>query len=76
MHNEFRQIHQVPPLTLDRKMCDDAKAFAEKLAKTGQRPLNESERMAAGQGENVRIVCNSNYSSSPILTMEQAVIQW
>ncbi|KAL9975354.1 hypothetical protein ACROYT_G012509 [Oculina patagonica] len=41
-HNIFRQIHQVPSMTLDRQMCDQAKAYAEKIAKDGE--LRHSSR--------------------------------
>ena len=70
-HNEFRQIHQVPLMTLDRTMCDEAKAYAEKIAKMGK--LEHSSRKDRHrQGENLSYGCSSNAPQ----TMEEAVTNW
>ena len=63
-HNEFRQIHQVPPMTLDQQLCDDAQAHAEELA--------QSETIGMeNPGENLYMGCSSNLE-----TVEDAVTTW
>uniref|UniRef100_A0A914QNL7 SCP domain-containing protein n=1 Tax=Panagrolaimus davidi TaxID=227884 RepID=A0A914QNL7_9BILA len=50
--NEYRKLHGVPPLTLDQKITNDAQAWADHLAKTGQfehsKNRNYGENLAAG----------------------------
>lgn len=71
MHNEFRQIHQVPPMTLDTEMCEDAKEYAEILAqKGGLQHASKEERK--GKGENLSMGCSSEKAQS----MEEAVTNW
>lgn len=70
-HNDFRQIHQVPLMTLDRGMCDEAKQYAEKLASMGVlQHSSPSER--SGEGENLSMGCSSDKAQS----MEEAVTNW
>uniref|UniRef100_A0A914RBW5 SCP domain-containing protein n=1 Tax=Panagrolaimus davidi TaxID=227884 RepID=A0A914RBW5_9BILA len=50
--NDYRKLHGVPPLTLDKKITKDAQAWAEHLAKNGQlehsKNNNYGENVAAG----------------------------
>ncbi|XP_078365331.1 uncharacterized protein LOC144649653 isoform X1 [Oculina patagonica] len=71
VHNEFRQVHGVPGMTLDRQMCDQAKAWAERLAQRGQLQHSSSQERE-GQGENLSYGCSSNQAQ----TMEEAVTGW
>ena len=58
-------------MTLDRQMCDEAKAYAEKIAKMGS--LQHSTRdQRNGQGENLSMGCSTNAAQ----TMEEAVTNW
>lgn len=57
-HNEYRRTHQVPLMTLDRAMSDQAKAYAGKLAATGTlKHASSAERN--GNGENLYYACTS-----------------
>lgn len=70
-HNTFRAIHKAPPMKLDRKMCDDAKAYAEKIARMGH--LKHSSRDERdGQGENLSKGCSTDKAQA----METAVTNW
>ena len=70
-HNFYRKVHQVPLMTLDRKMCDEAKAYAHKLAQTRTlKHASKEERL--GQGENLSMGCSTNKAQA----MEDAVTNW
>ena len=70
-HNEFRRVHGVPSMTLDREMCDQAKAYAGVLAAQGTlRHSSKEERK--GQGENLYYSCSSQDPG----TTEDAVEAW
>ena len=70
-HNEFRQKHEAPPMKLNREMCDQAKAYAEKIAAMGA--LMHSQRGERdGQGENLSMGCSTSGPQS----MEEAVTNW
>ena len=66
-HNEFRGIHEAPPLALDRQMCDEAEVYAQQLARTGTLMHSSSN-----DGENLSMGCSSNKAQ----TMEEAVTNW
>ena len=67
----FRKVHQVPLMTLNRKMCDEAKAYADKLAQMRTlRHASKEERH--GQGENLSMGCSTNKAQA----MEEAVKNW
>lgn len=70
-HNEFRQIHQVPAMTLDRQMCDKAEEYAQKLAQMGTLQ-HASQQEREGNGENLSMGCSTNQAQ----TMEEAVTNW
>ena len=70
-HNEFRQVHEAPAMTLDRQMCDEAKQYAQTLADMGSLVHSPSSDRV-GQGENLAMECLSN--GSP--TIEDAVTNW
>ena len=70
-YNMFRKVHQVPLMTLDRKMCDEAKAHAEKLSQMGTLEHSSSKELD-GQGENLSMGCSSDSAQ----TMEEAVTNW
>ena len=70
-HNAFRKVHQAPPMTLDRQMCDKAKAYAQKLAEMGSfQHSSKDER--DGNGENLSFGCSSNKAQ----TVEEAATNW
>lgn len=70
-HNKFRQIHQVPLMTLDRQMCDQAKAYAQKLANMGTL-MHSKKQERQGQGENLSMGCSTKKAQA----MDEAVINW
>ena len=70
-HNEFRQVHEAPAMTLDRAMCDSAKAYAERLAQMGTLQ-HSSHQERQGQGENLSMGCSTNKAQ----TMDEAVTNW
>ena len=70
-HNEFRAKHDAPPMKLDRKMCDEAKAYAEVIAQMGQLKHSTSEERG-GHGENLSMGCSSDRAQA----METAVENW
>ncbi|XP_068722772.1 venom allergen 3-like [Montipora capricornis] len=70
-HNEFRRVHGVPSMTLDREMCDEAKAYAGRLAAQGTlKHASREERK--GRGENLYYSCSSEDPG----TTEDAVEAW
>ena len=70
-HNKFRETHGVPLMTLDREMCDQAKAYAVELAQQGTL-MHSSKEKRQGQGENLSMGCSSKKAQ----TMEEAVTNW
>ena len=58
-------------MTLDKKMCDQAKAYAQKLAQIGRLEHSPREERQ-GQGENLAMGC----SSSKAVAMDEAVKNW
>ena len=70
-HNKFRETHGVPLMTLDREMCDQAKAYAVKIAQQGVL-MHSSKRERQGQGENLSMGCSSNKAQA----IEEAVTNW
>ena len=67
-HNEFREIHQVPLMTLDQQLCDDAQAWAEEIARLGT--VQHSHR--EDQGENLSMGCSTRGAQ----TVDEAVTYW
>lgn len=70
-HNEFREIHGVPAMKLNRTMCDEAKAYAEKIAQKGQMKHSTSQERN-GQGENLSMGCSTDMPQA----IETAVENW
>ena len=70
--NEFRQVHGVPAMTLDREMCDEARQYARRLTRMGTLKHSKDEERH-GQGENLSMGCSSDASPQ---TAEQAVKSW
>ena len=58
-------------MTLDREMCDKAKAYAEHLAQLGGL-VHSSRQERDGQGENLAMGCSTNKAQ----IMEEAVTNW
>ena len=58
-------------MTLDRQMCDQAKAYAVKIANEG-RLMHSPRKDREGQGENLSMGCSSNRAQA----MEEAVTNW
>nr|QNH72472.1 toxin candidate TRINITY_DN30054_c0_g1_i2 [Pachycerianthus borealis] len=54
IHNKYRAHHDTEPMTLNPKMCKEAKAYAEILAQEGQ--LRHSNHQRHGDGENLAMV--------------------
>lgn len=52
-------------------MCDQAKAYAQKLAQLGTL-RHSSKEQREGQGENLSMGCSTNKAQ----TMEEAVTNW
>ncbi|XP_068724158.1 Golgi-associated plant pathogenesis-related protein 1-like [Montipora capricornis] len=59
-HNLFRMVHKVPVMTLDRQMCNEAKAYAEKLASW----KNLTHASLTDQGENLYYGCQPGKAAS------------
>ena len=70
-HNKFRKIHLSPEMTLDKKMCDEAKAYARKLANL--RTMIHSSDLK-DQGENLSYGCCTGCDKAR--TVEEAVKGW
>ena len=59
-HNNFRKTHGVPEMTLDRDLCNQAKAYAQKIANTGELIHSLPEERGNSVGENLAYACSSN----------------
>ena len=70
-HNEFRAIHDAPPMKLDRNMCDEAKEYAETIAQMGGLK-HSADTDRPGQGENLSMGCSTNMAQA----IEEAVENW
>ncbi len=70
-HNLFRKIHGSPEMKLNPKMSEEAKKYAEKLAKTGKFE-HSSER--DNEGENLAMKCSSQKGDN--LTAHEATKLW
>ena len=71
MHNEFRQIHQGPAMTLNKTMCNMAQAYAETLAQSGTFQHSSSDERD-GDGENLSFGCATEAAQ----TVDDAVTNW
>ena len=70
-HNEFREVHGVPPMTLNAEMSQEAAAYAEKIANLGQlKHASPEERN--GDGENLSFKCGMEKGQ----TVAEAVTNW
>lgn len=70
-HNRFRAIHGVPPMTLDRAMCNAAAQWAKEIAENGSL-IHTAAEQRPGQGENLSMGC----STAQAQTMKEAVANW
>ena len=68
-HNKFRKIHGTPAMTLNAKMCDEAQAYAEVLAKKGR-----LEHAKVKDGENLAYGCSSGPGAK--LSGAEATKRW
>lgn len=69
-HNNYRRIHDAPPMRLDSNMNQQAAAYAQRLARMGTlQHSTSSER--PGQGENLAMACGSGG-----LSAKRAVDMW
>ncbi|XP_020613454.1 Golgi-associated plant pathogenesis-related protein 1-like [Orbicella faveolata] len=68
-HNIFRQIHQVPQMTLNGEMCKEAEDYAKILARKGS--LEHSKE--TNDGENLAFSCSSDDKTQ---TVGEAVKNW
>lgn len=70
-HNKFRKVHQVPLMTLDKQMSEQATEYAEKLARLGR--LEHSQKTEGeDQGENLAFGCSFDKAQ----TIKEAVTNW
>ena len=65
-HNEYRKIHDAPPMTLDSSMSQDAAAYAQRLAN-----MNTLQHSSSNDGENLAMACGSQG-----LSAQRAVDMW
>ena len=70
-HNKHRSIHAAPPMTLDKTMCQQAAAYATKLANMGTL-MHAPKAQRSGQGENLSMGCSTNAGQ----TVKEAVENW
>ncbi|XP_071053490.1 uncharacterized protein [Onthophagus taurus] len=61
IHNEFRRKHGVPPLKLNKELCDQAKSWATECARLKQM----SHRRNNKYGENIFSMYSSDFSHEP-----------
>uniref|UniRef100_A0A1I8PNM4 SCP domain-containing protein n=1 Tax=Stomoxys calcitrans TaxID=35570 RepID=A0A1I8PNM4_STOCA len=65
-HNQFRELHGVKPLTLNKEMCDFAMEWAQHLAKKNKLKHRKKNKY----GENLALGTGSSYN------VEDAVQSW
>ena len=70
-HNRFRGIHNAPPMTLDREMCDSAAQWAKYIAELGSLE-HSTEDKRPNQGENLSMGCSTDKPQ----TVKEAVTNW
>ncbi|CAH3041090.1 Golgi-associated plant pathogenesis-related protein 1-like [Pocillopora damicornis] len=70
-HNRFRAIHDAPPMTLDREMCNSAAQWAKYIAEQGSLE-HSTEDQRPEQGENLSMGCSSDKAQ----TVKEAVANW
>ena len=70
-HNKYRRIHAAPPMTLDQTMCQQAAAYAAKLANMGTL-MHSPKEQRSGQGENLSMGCSTNAGQ----TVKEALENW
>ena len=70
-HDKFRKVHQVPLMRLDKEMCNQAKAYAQKIAKMGKL-VHSPGKERPGQGENLSMGCSTHKAQA----VEEAVASW
>ena len=69
-HNKYRKIHDAPLMRLDSSMNQQARSYAQRLARMGSlQHSSSSER--PGQGENLAMACGSGG-----LSAQRAVEMW
>ncbi|EDO40545.1 predicted protein, partial [Nematostella vectensis] len=72
-HNNFRQVHNAPPMTLNRELSLQAKGYAEKIANLGALQHSSSGERGEDVGENLAVGCKS---FGVPLTGKEAVTNW
>ncbi|XP_044175598.1 probable pathogenesis-related protein CaO19.6200 isoform X5 [Acropora millepora] len=70
-HNEFRNVHGVPPMTLNAEMSQQAAAYAQKIANLGTLQ-HASREERNGDGENLSMGCSTKKGQ----TAAEAVTNW
>ena len=69
-HNRYREVHEAKPMRLDSSMTQQARAYAQRLARMGTlQHSSSSER--PDQGENLAMACGSGG-----LSAQRAVEMW
>ena len=72
-HNNYRKTHGVPEMALSRDLCNQAKAYAQKIANMGQLMHSSEAERGDSIGENLAYACSSN--GTP-LTGKSATKMW
>lgn len=62
-HNKYREIHTVPPMKLNKQMCQMAEEWAKHMASLGTLKHAESEERN-GDGENIYYGCGQLITGS------------
>jgi len=70
-HNHLRAIHDAPPMTLDREMCNSAAQWGKHFAELGYL-VHSTQDQIPNQGENLSMSC---YMENP-QTVKEAVTSW
>ncbi|KAK3735193.1 hypothetical protein QZH41_017944, partial [Actinostola sp. cb2023] len=72
-HNNFRSVHNAPPMTLNNELNQQAKAYAQKIADLGALQHSSSNERGQDVGENLAMGCST--FGDP-LSAKQAVTNW
>nr|QNH72471.1 toxin candidate TRINITY_DN30054_c0_g1_i1 [Pachycerianthus borealis] len=71
IHNKYRAHHDTGPMTLDPKMCQEAKAYAQIIAQAG-RLIHSSKQQRSGEGENLAMAGGTGF----VMTGEHVTDMW
>ena len=80
-HNEYRALHDAPPLQLDNGLNASAQAYAEEIAQrseggSAERPYFQHSKNRSGVGENLNYDATTSEIPSALAVAENAVKEW